>query len=86
MGSTLPEATGQIAVITGVNGYIASVTAFKLLHAGYIVRGTARSQASMEALRRGVFKHFGDRFQPCEVKDITEPGAFDEVVDGGYTP
>jgi nucleoside-diphosphate-sugar epimerase len=36
---------GDLVLITGVSGYIASQTANQFLEAGYRVRGTVRSEA-----------------------------------------
>lgn len=75
---------GKIAVVTGINGYIASVLGRQLLEAGYTVRGTARNVDSLSTLQNGAYKQFGDRFQPCELKDLTIDQCFDEAVKGAY--
>ncbi|KAK3994402.1 hypothetical protein QBC44DRAFT_322633 [Cladorrhinum sp. PSN332] len=67
-------------LITGLNGYIAGVTAEAFLKAGYSVRGTVRSAASAKPLLDAL-AHYG-RLSVVEVPDITQPGAFDEAVKG----
>ncbi|PQE14092.1 hypothetical protein CJF31_00006631 [Rutstroemia sp. NJR-2017a BVV2] len=48
------KSNGKIVLITGINGYIASVLADHLLKKGYSIRGTTRRIASTEPLLRGV--------------------------------
>lgn len=73
-----------IVLISGVNGYIASVTAKAFLDAGFRVRGTSRSIRSSEPLLHGGLKSYADegRFEVVVVGDITLEGAFDEAVKG----
>lgn len=80
---TLSTAKDQIVLISGVNGYIASVTAKAFLEAGYFVRGTSRSKASSESLLKALHEYVeAGRLEIVEVKDITIDGAFDEAVKG----
>ncbi|KAI9830864.1 MAG: hypothetical protein M1826_004293 [Phylliscum demangeonii] len=79
-----PRPNGKIAVVTGVNGYIASVLGHDLLAKGYKVRGTVRSRASGQALADGAYRSFGSQFEIVQVPDITAPHAFDEVVKGEW--
>ncbi|KUJ19442.1 putative NAD dependent epimerase/dehydratase [Mollisia scopiformis] len=80
---TLPTTKNQIVLISGVNGYIASVTAKAFLEAGYSVRGTSRSKSSSEGLLKALPQYAeAGRLQIVEVKDITIDGAFDEAVKG----
>lgn len=74
-----------LVLITGVNGYIAAVTAKHFLDHGFSVRGTVRKQASVKELIAGPLKQFADagNFTVVEVPDITVDGAFDEAVIGG---
>ncbi|OZJ04781.1 hypothetical protein BZG36_01840 [Bifiguratus adelaidae] len=46
---------------------------------GYIVIGTARTAAKAEFLKKQ-FAEYGDRFQIVEIKDMQQPGAFNELV------
>ncbi|KAF4437289.1 aldehyde reductase II [Fusarium acutatum] len=67
-----------LILITGANGYIASVTVQVFLQRGYRVRGTVRSitaNAWMKAF-------FGPNFELVEVPDISAPCAFDEALQG----
>ncbi|KAE8454301.1 hypothetical protein EG329_005226 [Mollisiaceae sp. DMI_Dod_QoI] len=82
---TLPASRNQLVLISGVNGYIASVTAKAFLEAGYSVRGTSRSKSSSEGLLKALPQYVeAGRLEIVEVKDITVDGAFDEAVKGAY--
>ncbi|KAF2200618.1 NAD(P)-binding protein [Delitschia confertaspora ATCC 74209] len=74
-----------IVLLTGINGYIASVTAKTILDSGlFAVRGTVRKLSSAEPLITGPLKRFyedGD-FDVIVVKDITAETAFDGVMEG----
>jgi len=76
----LPPSNGQTVLITGINGYIASVLGLHLLKKGYTLRGTTRRSASTEPLLKGPYALYKDRFRVYEVPDITVSGAFDEAV------
>jgi nucleoside-diphosphate-sugar epimerase len=83
---SLPAARNKIVLISGVNGYIASVTAKAFLEAGYSVRGTSRSKASSDGLLKVLSEYVNaGRLEIVEVKDITIDGAFDEAVKGKLT-
>lgn len=80
---SLPTPKNQIVLISGVNGYIASVTAKAFLEAGYSVRGTSRSKASAGGLLKALYEYVdAGRLEIVEVKDITIDGAFDDAVKG----
>ncbi|KAF5532808.1 aldehyde reductase II [Fusarium mexicanum] len=69
---------GGLILITGANGYIASVAVQVFLQRGYRVRGTVRSitvNAWMKAF-------FGPNFELVQVPNISTPGAFDEALKG----
>jgi len=71
-----------LVLITGVNGYIASVTAKFFLDSGhYRVRGTVRS---LESAGQKMLKPYAEKgeFEVVEVPNITVDGAFDEAVKG----
>ena len=77
----------KTVLITGINGYIASVIGLHVLCRGYKLRGTARSKDCAAALLERAYKKYASRVEIVEVQDITEPGAFDEAVKGtlGYS-
>ena len=70
-------------LITGSNGYIASVTVGVYLDAGWTVRAAVRKQSSAKGLSE-VLKKYVDQGKLvfAQVPDITVPGAFDEAVKG----
>ncbi|KID73822.1 NAD-dependent epimerase/dehydratase terH [Metarhizium brunneum] len=69
---------GGLLLVTGANGYIASVAIQVFLQRGYQVRGTVRSAASNIWMKT----YFGPKFELVEVPDIHSPGAFDEALKG----
>ncbi|KIM99734.1 hypothetical protein OIDMADRAFT_104659 [Oidiodendron maius Zn] len=79
---TLPASNGQTVLITGINGYIASVLGQHLLTKGYSIRGTSRRSASSDSLLKGAYAPYKERVKIFEVPDITASGAFDEAVKG----
>ena len=81
---SVPVSNGKIALVTGVNGYIASVLGFQLLSKGYTLRGTVRSASSGEALIHGAYSAFTSRVEIVEISDITQRGAFDQAVKGVF--
>ncbi|KAH9823771.1 GDP-mannose 4,6 dehydratase [Teratosphaeria destructans] len=74
---------GDLVLVTGVNGYIASHVALQLLEAGYHVRGTSRTKQKSDYLVELFEKKFGPgKFEVVEVPDMIHVGAFDEAVKG----
>ncbi|WVQ68084.1 uncharacterized protein L199_006290 [Kwoniella botswanensis] len=71
---------GDLILVSGASGFIASHTAKQLLQQGYRVRGTVRSEAKGEYLKE-IFKGLGE-FEYVLVDDITKDGIFDEAVKG----
>ncbi|KAJ4291166.1 hypothetical protein N0V90_010364 [Kalmusia sp. IMI 367209] len=71
-------------LISGLNGFIAAVTAKHLLDNGYKVRGTVRRLLSATPLVEGPLKSYAQSGQLSivEVPDITVDGAFDDAVQG----
>ncbi|KAF4333108.1 aldehyde reductase II [Fusarium beomiforme] len=69
---------GGLILITGANGYIASVAIQVFLQRGYRVRGTVRSINA----NAWMSTFFGPNFELVQVSDISVPGAFDEVLQG----
>lgn len=72
----------KTVLVSGINGYVASVIGLDLLKKGYTLRGTSRSTSSKAALLDGPYKDYADRFDVVAVPDIIIPGAFDEAVKG----
>lgn len=56
--STIPK--GSLILVTGVNGYIASHTANRLLKEGYLVRGTVRAKDKADWLYGLFDKLYGE--------------------------
>jgi hypothetical protein len=83
---TLPASNGQTLLITGINGYIASVLGVFVLSEGYSLRGTTRRAASAEPLLSGPYAPYKDRVKIYEVPDMTVDGAFDEAAKGSSAP
>lgn len=82
----LPASNGKTVLITGINGYIASVLAQLLLTKGYSIRGTTRRSAASEPFLNGPWAPYKERVQIYEVSDMTASGAFDEAAKGMYRP
>ena len=76
------QSNGKTVLITGINGYIASVLGLEILSKGYNLRGTTRSKYRAAALLDHAYKDYASRVEIFEVRDMTEPGAFDEAVRG----
>ena len=62
---------GSKVLVTGVNGFLAVFIAQRLLQDGYSVRGTVRSAAKGEHLKK-IFAEYGDKLEIVEVPDITK--------------
>ena len=74
-------ATGDLVLVTGANGYIATHIVDVLLEQGYNVRGTLRSEKPW--LNKYFEEKYGNgRFETRIVKALNQDGAFDEVVKG----
>ena len=67
---------GGLVLITGANGYVASVTVKHLLDRGYKVRGAVRSVDKCASLA----EFFGPNFSLVEVPEMGAEGAYDEAV------
>uniref|UniRef100_A0A8H7N2J7 NAD-dependent epimerase/dehydratase domain-containing protein n=1 Tax=Bionectria ochroleuca TaxID=29856 RepID=A0A8H7N2J7_BIOOC len=67
-----------LILLTGANGYIASVTAKVLIDRGYKVRGTVRSISNFSWMP----SYYGPNFTLAEVPDFAADGAFNEAVKG----
>ena len=77
---SVPPGNGRIVLITGINGYIASVLGLHVLSKGYSLKGTSRSRNSAAALLDHAYKDYASCIEIFEVLDITVPGAFGEAV------
>ncbi|KZT02568.1 NAD-P-binding protein [Laetiporus sulphureus 93-53] len=77
----MPAVTSGKVLVTGANGFIAMWVVRTLLHAGYSVRGTVRSEGKAKHPRQ-VFASYGNKLEIVIVEDITKEGAFDEAVKG----
>ena len=84
---SLPPSNGKTVVVTGINGFIASVTGLAILKKGYTLIGTCRSRARAEPLLKDAYAEYdrAGRVKIVEVVDMTKEGAFDEVVKGKQT-
>ena len=75
--------SGKI-LITGISGYIASITAKHILdQGGYTIRGTVRDKnnaAKIEPLKQA----FGEHFNSIELvnADLTKPETLDAAIEG----
>lgn len=79
---SMPSSNGKTVLVTGINGYIASVLGLHLLSKGYSLRGTTRRVASTEPLINGPYAPYHERVKIYEVPDMTISGAFDEASAG----
>jgi nucleoside-diphosphate-sugar epimerase len=80
----LPASNGKTILITGINGYIASVLGQLLLSKGYSIRGTTRRTVASDPLLKGPYAPYKERIQIYEIPDMTVSGAFDEAAKGTY--
>jgi nucleoside-diphosphate-sugar epimerase len=74
---------GDTVLITGCSGFIAKHVALDCLKAGWIVRGTTRTQGAGEAVRQTLAHHGGDvsRFSAVDA-DLTSDVGWAEAVAG----
>ncbi|GAA6062880.1 hypothetical protein JCM10212_002102 [Sporobolomyces blumeae] len=73
---------GSLILVTGANGFIASHVIEVLLSSGYKVRGTSRSAAKLDNLKKRWEEKFPGQFEVAEVPDILKEGAYDEAIKG----
>ncbi|PIG86520.1 dihydroflavonal-4-reductase [Aspergillus arachidicola] len=71
----------KIILITGASGFLATHIVKAFLQQGYYVRGTVRSDQAAVNVRKG-FSQYSDRLSFAIVEDISQPGAFNEAVEG----
>ncbi|ODN78724.1 hypothetical protein L202_04291 [Cryptococcus amylolentus CBS 6039] len=80
MSSAHTITKGDLVLVTGPSGFIASHAAKEFLQQGFRVRGTVRSEEKGQYLTK-LFEGLGE-FTYVIVKDINQDGAFDEAVKG----
>ncbi|EKM52345.1 uncharacterized protein PHACADRAFT_30874 [Phanerochaete carnosa HHB-10118-sp] len=81
MPAIQPPAT---VLVTGVSGFNGSWIARAVLEAGYVVRGTVRSDHKGQYLAM-LFKSHGSRFSYRVIPDASKPGAFDNALDSSVS-
>ena len=69
--------------MTGPSGYLGAHVLDQLLHKGYSVRGTVRSQKKADQIRRK-YPTAGDKLDLCIVEDIQKEGVFDSLLNGEF--
>lgn len=69
---------GDLILVTGANGYVASVTIQTFLARGYRVRGTVRDVSK----HQWMLSHYGPNLSLVAVPEMSVPGAFDDAVRG----
>ena len=72
---------GETILVTGASGFVAAHVVKELLEHGYKVRGTVRSEASANGVRK-THPMYADKLSFAIVKDVAAPGSFDEAVKG----
>jgi nucleoside-diphosphate-sugar epimerase len=78
---------GDLVLITGVNGYIASHIANEAVAAGYRVRGTVRDTGKAQWMQTYFDKHYGaGKFELVVADSFEKEGALDGVIDGKCLP
>lgn len=79
MSSLSPK--DETLLVTGVSGFVASWITHTFLEAGYRVRGTVRSEKSIDGIKKAHAK-YADQLSFIVVPDMATPGALDEAVKG----
>lgn len=79
--AAVKPASQQTILITGASGFVAAHVLNSFLEKGYKVRGSVRSEATGEKVRKSHAK-YADQLSFAYVKDVATPGAFDEAVKG----
>lgn len=78
-GNRIPQ--NQTILITGASGFLAAHVLNSFLSRGYNVRGTVRSDASADKVKKSHAAHLS-QLSFAIVKDVAATGAFDEAVKG----
>lgn len=76
-----PPPSEQTVLITGISGFVGSWITHTFLEAGYNVRGTIRSENSIEGLKN-LHAKYADQLSFAIVPDITTPNAFNQAAKG----
>lgn len=71
----------QTILVTGASGFVAAHILDTFLSKGYKIRGTVRSESSIEAIKKA-HPQYHDKLSFVVVPDIQDPRAFDEAVQG----
>jgi nucleoside-diphosphate-sugar epimerase len=69
----------QRVLLTGANGFVGSHVLDQLLSRGFSVRSVVRSEAKAQQVLSD-FPNWGSKLDFGAVRDITSPGAFNQVV------
>lgn len=83
--SKKPDGSPQLILLTGASGFVAAHVLNSLFQHGYNVRGTVRSEATAEKVRKThshLLSRDHSRLTFAIVKDVATTGAFDEAVKG----
>jgi nucleoside-diphosphate-sugar epimerase len=76
---------GSTILVTGVNGYVGSHVADRLLDSGYKVRGTVRDMQKHRWLVRLFNEKYGEgKFELIQVDNIARLSAFDSALIGSW--
>ncbi|KAL8783610.1 MAG: hypothetical protein Q9195_009331 [Heterodermia aff. obscurata] len=79
----MSEKAGHLILLTGASGFVAAHVLKSLLRHGYDVRGTVRSEATADRVRKTHSHLLGDkqsRLTFAIVPDVASPGAFNDAV------
>lgn len=79
--ATMTVTHSKTILVTGASGFLATHIVKAFLQQGYYVRGTVRSDQAAANVRKG-FSQYSDRLSFAIVEDISQPGAFNEAVEG----
>jgi uncharacterized protein YbjT (DUF2867 family) len=71
----------KTVLISGGSGFVAAHVLNAFLERGYNVRATVRSNETAEKVKKSHSK-YSNQLSFAIVKDVAEPGAFDEAVKG----
>ena len=75
----MPAVQSGKVLVTGANGYIAVWLVKNLLDEGYSVRGTVRSAAKGEYLKK-IFNEHGDKLELVVVDDFTKVSTYQNTI------
>lgn len=81
----MSDRAAHLILLTGASGFVAAHVLNSLLHHGYDVRGTVRSEAAADRVRKTHGHLIGgkqSRLTFAIVADVASPGAFNDAVKG----